>query len=224
MAELEAKDVAAKQRILQHMNQDHQDSLVRYLEYFCHVPSFSARQAHLANITFDSLFISTGSTSFEIPIRPPMITWSDARARLVALDAQAVTGLNRSDITVKEYRVPRGFGIVTAAATISAALLFSLKSNFSQGSFIYDHLLVQRPDFAKWCLQIRSLLLAFMFVVHTGEAFYMERTRLRKHTVPRFSMLWWKWILGTYVEGAPSFKRFDMIVHGEATRRANAKH
>ncbi|KAI4120315.1 MAG: hypothetical protein LQ338_007100 [Usnochroma carphineum] len=104
-----AKDEAAKERIIKHMNSDHQDSLFRYLEYFCHLSSFSARNARLERVTLDSLSISTGRGKLHlVPIQPAMGAWSEARTRFADLDARAVEGLGRSNITVKKYTRPRG--------------------------------------------------------------------------------------------------------------------
>ncbi|KAI4281586.1 MAG: hypothetical protein L6R35_005614, partial [Caloplaca aegaea] len=104
------EDEAAKERIIKHMNSDHQDSLVRYLEHYCHLSSFSARNAKLNNATLNSLSISTGRGKLHlVPIQPAMAAWSEVRTRLAELDTQAVQGLGRSNITVKKYTRPTGF-------------------------------------------------------------------------------------------------------------------
>lgn len=43
-----AAELAAKTRIITHMNNDHQDSLVRYLEAYHNLSSFTARNAKIA--------------------------------------------------------------------------------------------------------------------------------------------------------------------------------
>ncbi|KAI4141664.1 MAG: hypothetical protein L6R39_005239 [Caloplaca ligustica] len=136
------EDEAAKERIIKHMNSDHQDSLIRYLEHFCHLSSFSARNAKLERVTLDSLSISTGNgNSYLFPIQPAMNAWSEARARFADLDAQALEGLGRSDITVKKYRKPTGFMAVVFAAVLLTYIAFSRRSNFQPGSSLYNMLL-----------------------------------------------------------------------------------
>lgn len=218
-------EAAVKQRIITHMNNDHQDSLVRYLEHFCRLSSFSARNARLSDITFDHLVISTYAGSAHIvPIHPSMTSWSDARPRVVAMDAEAVAGLNRSNITVKKYALPTGLMWLHLCLVFVIMSIFPRKENFQPGSLVYDNLFVYTPGFARFCLQMRPLTLFLMATFHPGESVYMHLSRLRKHTVPTCSVLWWKWVLSTFVEGYPAFLRFNGIVREEEWKKANAKH
>ena len=225
MADQASKDAAAKQRIITHMNSDHQDSLVRYLEHFCHLSSFSARNAKLADITLDSLTIlASNGTPHTIPIQPAMTSWSEARPRVVAMDAEAVAGLNRSNITVKKFRGPKGFmGVVFVAAAVTF-VVFSKKSNFEPGSILYDNVMKHVPNFNKFCHTIQPMLLYPMIALHSYEAYHMDQTRLEKHSIPRFSKLWWKWIFMTFIGGVGLFKSFDSIVEEEEAKKAKAKH
>jgi len=225
MADQAAKDAAAKQRIITHMNTDHQDSLIRYLEHFCHVSSFSARNAKLADITFDSLkILASNGKPHTIPIKPPMTSWSEARPRVVAMDAEAVAGLNRSNITVKKFRGPKGvMGVVFVAAAVTF-VVFSKRSNFEPGALVYDTVMRHVPNFNKFCHTIQPLVLYPMIALHSWEAYNMDQTRLEKHSIPRFSKLWWKWIFMTFIGGIGLFKSFDSIVEEEEAKNANAKH
>ena len=225
MAESQSKDAAAKQRIIQHMNRDHQDSLVRYLEHFLHISSYSARNALLEDITFNSMIISSSKNPHHVvKINPPLESWSDARARTVAMDAEAIEGLNRSKITVKKYTRPRGLYIVVPIAVACTLAAFSLRSNFQPGSYLHDCLLESVPRFAWFCYTIQPLMLPLVVAIHSAEATYMASTRLEKHSVPTFSLLWWKWILNCFFEGFGTFVRFDGIVKKEEELRAKAKH
>ena len=225
MADSSSKDAAAKQRIITHMNVDHQDSLVRYLEHFCHVSSYSARNARLEDISFNSMTIKSSNGSIHtIPLDPQMAAWSEARERVVALDIESVSGLKRSNVTVKKYKSPKGFKALVFVAAGCTMVVFSKRSNFQPGSLFYDTILKHAPAFAQWCYKIQPKLIYPMVVIHAAEAAYMEKSRLEKHTVPRFSKLWWKWVLSTFVEGFGAFVRFDQIVKDEEEKKAKAKH
>ncbi|MCJ1227283.1 hypothetical protein MMC12_003938 [Toensbergia leucococca] len=225
MAEQTGKDEAAKLRIINHMNLDHQDSLVRYLEHFCNLSSFSARNAKLVDIAFDSLVITSNTNSkYTIPIEPPMTSWPEARPRVVAMDSEAVAGLNRSSITVKKYKRPKGFMAVVFIASACTFVAFSKRSNFLPGSWLYDIILKHVPDFAQWCHKIQPLVIYPMLAIHGSETVYLEKSRLQKHNVPRFSKLWWKWVLSTFLEGFGAFVRIDRIVKEEEAKKAKAKH
>ena len=225
MPDVNAQDVAAKQRIITHMNADHQDSLVRYLEFFCHLSSFSARNAKLMDVSFKSLSLASSNGAYHIiPIEPPINAWAEIRERVVAMDAEAVKGLKRSNITVKEYITPSGFMAVTFVATALTFVVFSKRSNLEPGSYLYEYLLLHAPGFADWCYSIQPLLVFLMYTIHGSETLYMTTGRLKKHSVPSFSALWWKWVLGTFVEGIGSFIRFDRMIKEEEEKKAKAKH
>ena len=226
MANQSAKDAdaAAKQRILSHMNSEHQDSLQRYLEHYSDVSSFSGRNAKLTDITFNSMTILTSTGSRTIPIDPPLTSWSQARERVVAMDAEATAGLHRSNVTVKKYKKPKGFWAVVFVASACTFVVFSRRSNFQPGSFLYDNVLKHAPAFAQWCYKIQPLVIYPMIAIHGVETFHMQKSRLEKHNVPFFSKLWWKWVLSTFVEGVGAFIRFDRIVKEEQEKQEKAKH
>lgn len=140
------------------------------------------------------------------------------------MDAEAVAGLNRSNITVKKYAPPVGLMWLHLCLVIVVMSIFPRRENFLPGSLVYDNLLVYTPGFARFALQMRPLTLFLMLSLHPGEALYMHMSRLQKHTVPTFSVLWWKWFMSTFVEGYPAFIRFNRIVREEEIKKANAKH
>lgn len=221
MATQQLQDAAAKQRIIPHMNADHQDSVVRYLEHLLNVPSFVARNARIEDMTLDSITIRSSGKRYLVPLEPPMDSWRDARERLVRMDKDAIQALGRSDITVKEYRRARGFLaviFVTCAVTFAG---FCRKSNFLPGSYLYE-VLKYFPGFASFCVKIQPIFFYTMVALHAGEAITMANTRLRKHSVPLACRLWWAWVLSTFIEGVGAFQRFDAIV--KAKEKEIKKH
>ncbi len=227
MAEKVSKsaDEAAKQRIITHMNKDHQDSLIRYLQYYAQLSSFSARNAHLADISFNTLTVlSSNGTPHAIPIKPPMTSWPEARPRVVAMDAESIAGLGGSDITVKKYKPPRGFMTVVFVACALTQISFCRRTNFEPGSVFYDVLLKSVPGFANFCRIFQPVIFWLMTVLHMGEVVWMAKSRLEKHTVRMFSRVWWMWALSCYVEGIGSFIRFDECVREEKARKEGMKH
>ena len=224
MSDEAAKEDAVKKRIISHMNSDHQDSLIRYLEHFRAVPSFSACYARLEDVSFSSMTISSSGRRYDIPIKPPLTTWSEIRPRVVAMDAEAIDALGRSPITVKKYERPHGFMLVVFVAAFFTYFGFSRRANFEPGSLLFDSILRHVPQFANFCWLVQPIVFYPMLILHTGEAIYMAWSRLSKHTVPFGGPLWLSWICSTFIEGYGSFIRFDTLVKEEEARRANAKH
>ena len=225
MDETQSKDAEAQQRVISHMNRDHQDSVARFLEHFAHVSTYSARKAKLTDITLDSLtIISSNGSPYVIPLDPPLAHWPEVRERVVAMDQEALRGLNRSSITVREYRRPRGFLAVVFVASANTMVWFSQCSNFLPGSFLYEYILKHVPNFARFCYGIQPYVFYPTLAIHISEALWMERSRLRKFNVPRFSKLRWHWLSSNFIEGAGAFVRFDRIVQEEITKKETKKH
>ena len=211
-------DPAVKARIITHMNNDHQDSLIRYLEYFCQVSSVSAQDAHLDDVTYSALMISANQKRYEVPIEPPLTDWSQMRHCVVEMDAEAVAGLGQTRITIKTYSRPYGLMLVVFIAALSTFLAFSRRENFRPGSFLHDSILKFVPHFANFCWIIQPLVIYPMVLLHSGEAIYMARSRLAKHHISIGTGLWVTWVCSTFIEGYGSFLRFDALVQEEKKR------
>ena len=169
--------------------------------------------------------IASGNNSVHnVPIKPPMTSWAEARPRVVAMDADAVKGLRRSNVTVKRYKGPRGWMTAVMVVCALTFLAFARPENFVPGSLLYDTLLKYVPRFARFCWRVQPLVIYPMLAIHVGETMHMERSRLRKHTVRMFSRTWWMWVVSTSVEGVGAFVRFDEVVREEEEKRAKAKH
>jgi hypothetical protein len=90
MADQAAKEAAAKERIIKHLNNDHQQSLSYYLQHFNSLSPWEASAPTLTDITFDALTFRTSSGGMStIPLYPPMASWSEARIRTVEMDLTA---------------------------------------------------------------------------------------------------------------------------------------
>jgi len=229
------------------MNADHHDSIVRYAEHYCSLSSFTARHAHLTSISFTSLTLSTarasitppapttstaasarkselGAHTYHIPLDPPLTSWAQARERLVAMDNSCLEKLHRSPFTLGHYIPPRGFhALLMVLTTLTFTTFFSrtlLAPNAP--SALFGPLPVLFPSVFGWFWTIQPWVFWPMLVAHLGEAVYLDRSRLRRHGVPRGGKLWWKWVVGTVFEGFGNFVRIDAWA-AEMQRKKDAK-
>ncbi|KAI9723236.1 MAG: hypothetical protein M1812_001118 [Candelaria pacifica] len=227
-----SNDGASQYRIMKHMNADHLDSLVRFLEHKHSLSSSSARTAHLIDmelgwmlITFRSpFFFPIFPTPLLVEFEPPLQNYKEARERLVSMDKEAIRALGRDDITAKEYKRPRGFHAVVFAAVVITVAVFWTSRNFRPGSTIYDTFLYGYPNIAWFLRTVQPLIFWIIVTLHPIETLWMDRTRLRKHSVPRLSGLWWKWMLSTLVEGVGAFQRLDALVAKRRLDKERQKH
>jgi len=232
------------------MNADHDDSLRRYLEHYHSLSSFSARNAHLTNITFTTLTLSTSTitpsspppasasassanrkhefntSTYQIPLDPPLKSWAEARERLVSMDKVCVEKLDRSPITLNTYIFPRGFHLVLGILTICTLITFSSSAHLQPNKYstIFGPLPIWIPGWFSFLTVMQKPVLWFMIVVHGAESIWMARTRLRKHSVPTASRLWWMWVVGTFLEGFGNFERIDAWVGQQVAKREKLKH
>ena len=221
-----SKDEAAiKSRIITHMNAQHQPSLTRYLQNYLHLSSFSSRNPTLINISLSNLSIRTGSKIHTIPLSPPLPSLSESRSRLVLMDEECIKNLNLSPETITTYLPPQSprqrivFGLV-----IFGFIALSRKENFLPGTWLTNTVLKPVPSVAEILYRNQPLTIAIMLIVHIAEALYMARSRLRRHSVPMGTRLWWTWIASTFFEGFGAFERFDVLVRSERERREKSQH
>ncbi|KAF2089892.1 integral membrane protein-like protein [Saccharata proteae CBS 121410] len=217
------KDAAAKQRVISHMNADHGDSITRFLEHYCRVSSFTARRARLADMSLASMQVEAGGKQYNIPLEPSMDSWRDARERMVKMDQDALAGLGRSDITIREYRVPKGFHAVVFTVCLLTYVLVSRRQNALPGSFIYDNVLRHVPALASFTAKVQPTVLALMVGIHLFEASVMAR-RLAKHNVPLLGGLWWAWTGSCFIEGFGALQRTSAIVAEEQAAKHKQQH
>ena len=219
------KEKAMKLRIIGHMNKDHAPSLSRFAQYYNKIPSSQTHDTQIANISLAHLILTCSGGRLHVPIDPPMTSLSEARGRLVAMDAEALEGLGLSSFEVKEYRPPHGFMAVVFAFCVATMVAFSKRSNFEAGSLFYEGLgLGYVPGFARFCWTIQPWLISSMVAIHVVEAGWMAKSRLRKYNVPLYSLLWWKWTASTFIEGFGGFKRLDALVGEMEAEKAKQKH
>lgn len=216
-------DAAARERVLSHMNADHQVSLVAYLRVYCKVTENPSYTAKLEDINLLSMVISYGGSRYSVPFEPPMNSIRDARTRLVDMHSRCLDQLGESDIIIREYTIPRGFHAVVFALCFSAYICLSRRSNFLPGSILYSAVFQYFPKFANLCYVVQPTLLATMVLIHVVEAGILAVKVLKPHRVPMFSGLWWKWMISVFIEGYGAFQRTEKIVQKERKRIDEAK-
>lgn len=222
MAE-EQTEAAARERILFHMNTDHQVSLIAYLRVYCKVTVKPSYTAKMEDINLLSMVISYGGSRYSVPFDPPMKSIRDARSRLVDMHSRCLEQLGESDIIIREYTRPRGFHAVVFTLCLSSYICLSQRSNFLPGSILYSAIFQYFPKFAYLCYVVQPALLATMILIHVVEAGLMAVRVLKPHRVPVFSRLWWKWMVSTFIEGFGAFQRTERIVQKERARIDDAK-
>ncbi|KAG9230372.1 hypothetical protein BJ875DRAFT_158396 [Amylocarpus encephaloides] len=221
----EAKDAAMKQRIISHMNADHQESLSLYLRQYKKLSSSQAKSPTLDDISFEAMTIRTSSGKYTIPFEPPMKSWAEARTRTVDMDRDSREGLDISSFKITEFEPPKRvphviiFGLVVMAFTT-----FATKNKIVPGTFIYDTILPWFPGGPKLFFAISNTVFIPTMIIHVVEVILLDRLRLRRYGVERGSKLWWAWIVDCFIEGYGCFQRIDATIAKKKLAAEKEKH
>ncbi|KAK3675191.1 hypothetical protein LTR78_005125 [Recurvomyces mirabilis] len=225
MADETAKENATKARIINHMNADHHDSLVRYAQHYLHVSPWTAHNTTMSGVDLQGLTLITSGKTHRVPFSPPLTSLGEVRERVVIMDREAVTALKRSDITVKEYLPPTGLWSFPAAAICFAFLAFASRKWYTPGSYTHAYLLrIVGDDFTRFLFLAQPYILAFMLFMHTSEMLYFMQYKLIKHNVSPRTQLFWDWTASAFIEGGFAFWRFNDHVRGLEEEKAKKKH
>ncbi|KAG9887851.1 hypothetical protein KCV05_g11370, partial [Aureobasidium melanogenum] len=221
MSDQASKDAAAKARVISHMNADHHDSVIRYLENYHHLPSYQAYNGKISDVSLEYIAFECAGMKYRTPLDPPMSSFREARERLVQMDKECIEALDRSDITIKEFIAPTGLYLVLFVIVSTTLVAFRTRTNFESGSFISA---MVPKSFARFCWTIQPFIWYGMLAIHGAETWYMARGRLRKHNINIRSRVWWLWTATTFIEGVGAYNRFDNMVHKKRAEKDKQKH
>lgn len=213
--------MAPKEFIIKHMNADHQDSIELYLQAYCHITATQSKSAQIEDISLSNLIITANGTRYSVPVDPPMKDYSEARGRLVTMRKESLKLLGRSEVTLKEYRPPRGIQAVIFGLCLFTYISCYKRSNLLPGSAVYEYLGYKFvPNFAHFVYNIQPYLFPAVLVIHIFETVLLAMTQLKPLGVPVLSGLWCKWVASCFIEGFGAFQRIKYIVKKEQAKGA----
>ena len=216
--------MSSKDFIIKHMNADHQDSLALFLQAYNGISATEAKTAQLEDINLSNLIITAKGTRYHVPIDPAMKSYSEARGCMVAMHKESLKRLGRSDVTLTEYRGPRGFQAVIFALCLFTYASCFQRSNLLPGSVVYEYLGYKYvPDFAHFVYNIQPYLFPAVVGIHVFESALLVVRRLKPLGVPVFSGLWFAWVSSCFVEGFGCFQRIGAIVKEERAKRGKSE-
>ncbi|KAF2036242.1 hypothetical protein EK21DRAFT_83944 [Setomelanomma holmii] len=227
MAATKPSDDAIRQRIIKHMNADHQDSVRRYLEAYSNKSIFQTRNARMIDISLDQMEFDCNGQQHTVTFDPPMKSLSEARERVVQLDKEALKKLGRSDITIDRYIPPatKLGHLFNFSQCLFSYLFLPSASNWQPGSLLYDNLLYHVPNFAAFVAQIGWwVVVAFMIPIHFIEAGIIGRRLRKQHGLTPLDGVWWAWTASCFVEGFTAMWRLDSLVEEKRKEKDVKRH
>lgn len=235
-------DPATKKRTIAHMNKDHTDDMSAILQHFSHLSASQAADAEMLDLDLTAMSIRSASGVHTVPVTPPMDTWDDRRARLVAMteDARKALGLDDphaapaaaaaaapaqetatsaspggAQTAAPRYVPPQGTDWISFAG---------VSFYFLCAGLVYGGLVA--PDSPAWraleaarfprgpvgFIWLVEALFLPVLAIHVAEAWWMDRSRLAPAGVARGSGVWLLWVGNAFLEGVPAYRRWDRVV------------
>ncbi|ATY59690.1 hypothetical protein A9K55_003447 [Cordyceps militaris] len=116
-------------------------------------------------------------------------------------------------VTITEYVWPRAVPEWLGGGGILALYAVGIASRWAvPGSSL--HALLERsfPGGADTFVWIAHNVVFWLAAAHAVEVLLFDSLRLRRHGVPRWSALWWKWELSVFIEGIGAWGRIGKVI------------
>lgn len=220
-------DPASKERTMTHMNKEHTEDLSLYLRHFSGLSSSAAADSpRMTDIDERSMTIATASGGTHvIPFSPPMASWADRRTRLVDMSMEARQALGLSGGA--RFKRPAGadlisfFGVLFYWTSWGAVRAGLVKPGTAPWRLLEAVRFPGGPAMFTW---LTETIFVPVVAIHVAEAWWLDRTRLAPAGVKRLSVDWLLWMSSCFIEGVPSFLRFDRNYGAKKTGSDVQKH
>lgn len=218
---------APRDRIMAHMNQDHQRELSLYLRHYAGLSRQAASEPWLKDVTTEGMTIAAGGLGgkeFFIAFDPALSSLADVRPAVVEMARVSREALGYSDITVTHFEAASGFALVVFISVAFYFFCWLTLGFVLPGTPIWSFLQTVFPGgplFYRWLVKT---IFVPVLGIHIGECCWFHKTRLRRHGIEFGTSLWWTWIGTLFFEGYPGFQRFDTIVAAKRKEKDAKRH
>ncbi|KAG9123075.1 hypothetical protein FRC07_000263 [Ceratobasidium sp. 392] len=231
MTEPVDKSATIKDRIIRHMNADHQDSLAHYLQYYAKASPSEATTAELVDINTGGMTITRITEPngpprpIVVPIDPPMDSLSQARERLVAMEFESLEGLGLSRWKIDTYPVPTLAGSIYAISSCALlALLLFPDQRLRPGAKARQFLLFDSENVARFLYMYQREGRSVIMGVAVYNAVMRMRRRLKRHCYASSWGIWATWFTAALLEGPFACWTFDRNVQTAESKVKDKGH
>jgi len=202
-------DNAAKARIISHMNNDHHDSIVRYLQHYARLSPSQAYGGRMTGVDLNGFTLQARGKTHRIPFHPPLTSYAQVREKAVELDNQSKQMLHLSDVTINKFYAPTGVFLVLFLTTAATWIGFSQRWWFEKGGPVAQF---AGEGFAAFNYRIQPYFLPALGAAHLFESVLYSNTLLPHHGVNPRSLAYWLWAVSFVIEGQLAVARFKSVV------------
>lgn len=211
------------------------------LRHYSHLSASDADGAEMLDLDLTSMTIRSASGVHNVPVTPPMDTWDDRRARLVAMTADARKALGLDDDDGHASAAPAAEATSSASSSTQPAApryvppqgtdwisFTGVTFYFLCAGLVYGGLVtpnspawraleaVRFPQGPVGFVWLVEALFLPVLAIHVVEAWWMDHSRLAPAGVARFSKVWLLWVGNAFLEGVPAYRRWDRVVKAKS--------
>ena len=216
------------ERIMAHLNAQHQRELSLYLRHFAGVPAAAARRPRVVAMSHEHMVLrAQGAGKGEeekdhvVPFEPPLASWDQVRGRVTEMDAAARRALGMGDVYLTRHRWPdRPFDAVLFCAVLFYFFCAATLPWVRPGSAPWTALSLLGRDVPAGYRWLVKVIFVPVIGIHATEAVLFERRRMQRHGVERWSGLWWRWMICVTIEGLTAWQRSDRVLASLRAQKA----
>jgi hypothetical protein len=213
-----------KGRIIAHMNRGHARELSHYLQHYVGASAAAASSPTLSDMSLDRMIITSHGRDFTVPFSPPLATLDEARERLIAMDVEARGALGISDVVIDEWVAPTGVAALTLGSILFYYGCYFTLPWTTPGSPAFRALDPAFPGGASTFRWIVKTIFWPVIVIHVTEAVIFAKTRMHKYSVPKWSRVWWLWVINCFIVGYPTFQGIDHLAARKKAEKDAKSH
>ncbi|KAH9819181.1 hypothetical protein DFH28DRAFT_957890 [Melampsora americana] len=217
MTELDAISQASS-RYCSHMNHDHSDAVLYYVQVFGGQPSarhatMLAINAQEMDFTFDTLYKQ--GVRLRIPFKPALQSTADVRPRLIGMMNEALDRLGLSRVPVDLIQAPC---IRVTVISLLVGLIYYVHFNSLEN--LPSTLVFLKTGMLEKIVCVSTIYL--VPVCHAAEAMFMLRPKLRRYRVGFKNSTYW--YASCCLAGYFAISQFEQLVKEEVQRKTEKPH
>ncbi|WQF81937.1 Putative hem oxygenase HugZ-like superfamily [Colletotrichum destructivum] len=216
-----------RDRIIAHMNSDHQRELSLYLRHYAGLGHSAAATPWLKDVTLEGMNIAAGGLGgkeYHVAFDPALDSWADVRPAVVEMARVSRRALGLSDVAVTHFAPPQGFDVVVFGSVAFYFVCWLTLGFVLPGTPIWSFLQAVFPGGPRCYRWLVKAIFLPVLAIHLTECYWFHRTRLQRHGIEAGTGLWWTWIGSLFFEGVCGFMRFDAIVAAKKKENEGKSH
>jgi hypothetical protein len=211
------------------MNANHAREMSRFLRHHSGLNASSAQSPTMRDVSHSGMLIHAprdgdGGRDHSVPFSPPLASWDEIRPRLGAMGEASREALGLSDLYITEYIPPRGFDCVVFGSVLFYFCCALSLPWIKPGTQLWEMIGKVFPGGTVWFRWLVKTIVVPVLGIHVTEIVLLDRWKMQRHGVPRWSRIWWQWELTCFMDGICTWWRIAALLERKKEEKESKKH